>query len=264
VQGWVGRGAHFAFGNCRAREQKDAHEAARQERERVIAALSHRAHATARVVVLSREDRCCRCGSLDYERRAKYATRGFGGGFAGGKLPCSARGEDREHVLRSSKRPSNRTAAEDVSTSASVTPSSRRAAAGKPGSPRGEQDEQGGKRRGPSASPSGGLSMSQMIGFCAGGAALLLILGLLLPNRAKENRGEKTREVQVKDEGEKTPCPELVKLAEQSAASGNKSAAVRYYTRAASRAEQEGNRQEALKYNMKAKDLIATSKLQDR
>ena len=166
--------------------------------------------------------------------------------------------------MRSSRRPSNRTATEDVTTSASVRPGSRRAAAAKPGAQRGEQDEQGGKRRGPSASPSGGLPMSQLIGLCAGGVALLLLGGVLLSNRAKGNRFEKTREVQVKDEGEKTPCPELVKLAEQSAASGNKSAAVRYYTRAASRAEQEGNRQEALKYNMKAKDLIVTYRLQDR
>jgi len=167
-------------------------------------------------------------------------------------------------VVPRNRRPSNRTANEDAGASAPVRPSSRRAADGRSGSQRSAPEEKSGKRRGPAGSRSGGMSQGQMIGLCAGAVAVLSIGGYLLLGGSKDGGAGKNKGVEVKDEGEKTPCPQLVKLAEQCEASGNRSAAVKYYTRAANRAEQDGNSDAAVKYNMKAMNLIKTSKLHDR
>lgn len=137
-----------------------------------------------------------------------------------------------------------------------------RVAAGRTGRRNGAPCEQAAKRR---AGGPGGLSTSQMIGIGVGISALLLIGVLVFSNRGdnKEDAAKRTAGA-VKDEGENTTCPQLVKLAEQSLANGDKSGAVQYYSRAANRAEQDGNTTQARTYSMKAKDLMSTSKLRDR
>jgi hypothetical protein len=144
-----------------------------------------------------------------------------------------------------------------------VARASRRQVAGKTGRANGQPSELSGRKR---AGGSSGISTNQMIGIGVGVLAVLLIGFLAFSNRGgdkQENRARKTVEA-VKDEGESTPCPQLVKLAEQSLANGDKSRAVNYYSRAANRAEQDGNTNQALQYSMKAKQLMFTSKLKDR
>jgi len=181
--------------------------------------------------------------------------------------------EEEEEVLRRTRRPTNRSASEGLPSPAPVARSSRRLVAGKGERANGEPGKQAGKRRAgekgtlSAAERSSGsaLSTAQMIGIGVCVFVLLLIGVLAFSNRGgqKDEAARKAVEA-ARDVGENTPCPELVKLAEQSLAGGDRSGAVRYYTRAASRAEQDGNTPQARLYNMKAKDLMLTAKLKDR
>lgn len=176
-------------------------------------------------------------------------------------------------MLRRTRRPSNRATNEGLRGNAPVARSSRRLAADKSERANGEPGKQASKRRAgekwalnsAERSRQSALSTAQMIGIGVGVLVLLLAGVLAAANRGgRKGEAVKTPAEAVQDAGESTPCTGLVKLAEQSLAGGDRSAAVRYYTRAASRAEQEGNSPQALLYNMKAKDLMATSKLKDR
>jgi hypothetical protein len=149
-----------------------------------------------------------------------------------------------------------------------VAPASRRATAAKPARTNGSltsQEKQKGETR--RAGGLGGLSTNQVIGIGAGTVALLAAGSLALPSHGESDKkpeAAKPAAAAAKKESEKTPYGELEKLAEESLARGERSAAVNYYSMAADRAEQDGNTTQARLYSMKAKDLMFTSKLKDQ
>ena len=170
-------------------------------------------------------------------------------------------------VKPSSRRMAPRLVSESASSTAeakpALKPSSRRLALRKSSRLNSKPDEKASKRS--TASSGGGLSTGQMMGLGVGACVLLLIVGMALSSgRDKEKAvAPKKTEALAVDEGETTPSSQLARLAEQNLASGNKSTALNYYARAANKAEKEGYSYQARVYSMKAKDLMASSKLYD-
>ncbi|MCY3019036.1 MAG: hypothetical protein NTW87_08410 [Planctomycetota bacterium] len=123
---------------------------------------------------------------------------------------------------------------------------------------RGEREDKRGKR----SAGQGGMSTGMMIGIGVG-VLVLLAGGIALSGGGKKEDAKKPADT-LKDEDEKTEASVLEQLAERALANNERSAAVNYYTRAANKAEREGNSTQARRYNMKAMDLIKTSTRGDR
>jgi len=97
-------------------------------------------------------------------------------------------------------------------------------------------------------------------------AGVALVAVLIIGAIAMSGRG-KDEETGVKkatpEEFDKTPSGTYARQAQQELSSGSRSKAVEFYTKAAQQAEREGNGGQARNYNMKAMDLIKSSKMKD-
>lgn len=148
---------------------------------------------------------------------------------------------------------SRRMPAAKSSVSARATSSSR-------SSKRDEREEKDGKKDKDKKKGAKGGDMTMIYGGVAAVVVLIMIAVFATSGGKDDETGAKAVN---KEEIDKTPSGQYASRAEKELASGSRKEAMRLYTKASEQAEREGNSSKALNYNMKAMDLMKSSKLKD-
>jgi len=148
---------------------------------------------------------------------------------------------------------SRRMPAAKSSVSARATSSSR-------SSKRDEREEKDGKKDKDKKKGAKGGDMTMIYG---GVAAVVVLIMIAVFATGRGNDDETGAKAVNKEEVDKTPSGQYASQAEKQLASGSRKEAMRLYTKASEQAEREGNSSKALNYNMKAMDLMKSSKLKD-